>query len=71
MGPYRIAHMQNSPGNPVRGLHLHHRLSGYTFGVVVKSASPFKSFGDLLDYARANPGKMSYGPPGPAPRRIC
>src|SRR5207248_4301631 len=37
---------------------------GYTFGVVVKADSPFKSFGDLLDYAKANPGKLSYGTPG-------
>jgi len=35
-----------------------------TFGVVVKSDSPFKSFRDLLDYAKANPGKMSYGSTG-------
>jgi len=32
--------------------------------VVVKSDSPFKSFRDLLDYARAHPGKMSYGSTG-------
>jgi tripartite-type tricarboxylate transporter receptor subunit TctC len=39
-------------------------ISGYTFGVVVKSDSSFKTFKDLLDYARANPGKMSYGSTG-------
>lgn len=30
----------------------------------MKSDSPFKSFGDFLAYARANPGKLSYGSTG-------
>ena len=48
-----------------KGRHFVSRgLSGYTFGVVVKSESPFRSFRDLLDYAKANPGKLSYGSTG-------
>ena len=39
-------------------------VSGYTFGMVVKSDSPFKTFNDLMAYAKANPGKMSYGSTG-------
>jgi tripartite-type tricarboxylate transporter receptor subunit TctC len=39
-------------------------VAGYTFGIVVKSDSPLKSFQDLIDYARANPGKLSYATPG-------
>jgi tripartite-type tricarboxylate transporter receptor subunit TctC len=39
-------------------------ITGYTFGVVVKADSPFKTFNDLIEYARANPGKLSYGTPG-------
>jgi tripartite-type tricarboxylate transporter receptor subunit TctC len=39
-------------------------ITGYTFGVVVKADSPFKSFKDLIEYARANPGRMSYGSTG-------
>jgi tripartite-type tricarboxylate transporter receptor subunit TctC len=33
-------------------------------GVVVKSDSPFKTFKDLIDYARKNPGKVTIGFPG-------
>ena len=39
-------------------------LAGYTFGLVVKADSPFKTFQDLLAYAKANPGKLSYATPG-------
>src|SRR6266481_1920979 len=64
MGAFRIPHMQKLPWDPVRDFTYIIGLSGYTFGVVVKSDSPFKSFRDLLDYAKANPGKMSYGSTG-------
>jgi len=39
-------------------------LTGYTFGVVVKSDAPWKTFGDFLADAKANPGKLNYGTPG-------
>jgi len=64
MGVFRTAHMQKLPWDPVRDFTYIIGVSGYTFGVVVKSDSPFKSFRDLLDYAKANPGKMSYASTG-------
>ncbi len=39
-------------------------LSGYTFGVVVKTESSWAMFQDLLADAKSNPGKFSYGTPG-------
>jgi tripartite-type tricarboxylate transporter receptor subunit TctC len=33
-------------------------------GVVVKSDSPYKTFKDLIDYARKNPGKVNYATSG-------
>ena len=39
-------------------------LTGYTFGLVVQAESPFKTIKDLVDYARLNPGKLSYGSTG-------
>jgi tripartite-type tricarboxylate transporter receptor subunit TctC len=37
--------------------------------ILVRSDSPYKSFKELIDFARNNPGKVSYGPPqfGTAP----
>ena len=64
MGAFRVPHMQKLPWDPVRDFTYVIGLSGYTFGVVVKSDSAFKSFRDLLDYATANPGKMSYSSTG-------
>lgn len=32
--------------------------------IVVNASSPFKTFGDLVSFAKANPGKLSYGTAG-------
>jgi tripartite-type tricarboxylate transporter receptor subunit TctC len=39
-------------------------LTGYTFGVVVKSDARWKTFPDYLVEAKAHPGKLNYGSPG-------
>src|SRR5262245_57136503 len=39
-------------------------LTGYTFGVVVRSDAPWKTFPELLAAAKANPGTITYGTPG-------
>jgi tripartite-type tricarboxylate transporter receptor subunit TctC len=60
----RQPHMQKVDYDPLKDFSYIIGLSGYTFGVVVKSDSPFKSFGDLIKEAKANPGKVSYGSTG-------
>lgn len=64
LGAFRIPHMQKVNWDPLRDFTYVIGLTGYTFGVVVKADSPFKTFQDMLDYARANPGKLSYGHTG-------
>jgi tripartite-type tricarboxylate transporter receptor subunit TctC len=64
LGAFRIPHMQKVDWDPLRDFSYIIGLTGYTFGVVVKADSPFKTFQDMLDYARANPGKLSYGHTG-------
>jgi len=40
------------------------QYGGFNFGVIVKGDSPFKRFKDLMDYARQNPKKLTYGTTG-------
>src|SRR5262249_41573017 len=61
---YRMPYMQKVDWDPLADFSYIIGVSGYTFGIVVKSDSPLKSFQDLIAFARANPGKLSYGTPG-------
>ncbi len=40
------------------------RYAGLMFGIAVRQDSPFKTLQDVLKYAKANPGKLSYGTSG-------
>jgi tripartite-type tricarboxylate transporter receptor subunit TctC len=61
---FRVPHMQKVDWDPINDFTYIIGLAGYTFGIVVKADSPFKTFNDLIAYARANPGKLSYATPG-------
>jgi tripartite-type tricarboxylate transporter receptor subunit TctC len=61
---FRMPHMQKVDWDPISDFTYIIGLAGYTFGVVVKADSPFKTFNDLIAYAKANPGKLSYATPG-------
>jgi tripartite-type tricarboxylate transporter receptor subunit TctC len=60
----RQPHLQKVDWDPFKDFTYVIGVSGYTFGVVVKADSPFKTFADLIAYAKANPGKLSYGSTG-------
>src|SRR5215510_9425693 len=61
---FRVPHMQKVDWDPLADFSYIIGLAGYTFGIVVRSDSPLKSFEDLIAYAKANPNKLSYGTPG-------
>ena len=61
---FRMPHMQKVDWDPLTDFTYIIGVSGYTFGIVVKADSPFKTFNDLLAYAKANPGQLSYATPG-------
>jgi tripartite-type tricarboxylate transporter receptor subunit TctC len=39
-------------------------LTGYTFGITAKADGPFKTWADVVAFAKANPGKVTYATPG-------
>jgi tripartite-type tricarboxylate transporter receptor subunit TctC len=64
IGIARLPHMQKMQFDPLKDFTYVANLTGYTFGMVVRADSPIKTVKDLVDYARANPDKFTYGSPG-------
>jgi len=63
-GVFRIPHMQKAQFDTLKDFTWIACLTGYTFGLVVPADSPIKTIKDLVDYAKANPGKFTYGSTG-------
>jgi tripartite-type tricarboxylate transporter receptor subunit TctC len=61
---FRLPYMTKTTYDPTKDFTYVAGLTGYTFGVVVNSKSPWKTFQELIEYAKANPGKVKYGTPG-------
>lgn len=64
VGAFRQPHMQKVDWDPLRDFTYIIGVSGYTFGVAVKTDSPLKTFGDFIAYAKAHPAKLSYSSTG-------
>jgi tripartite-type tricarboxylate transporter receptor subunit TctC len=62
---FRFPFMTKTTFDPAKDFSYIIGVSGYTFGVVVKNDAPWKTFPELLVEAKANPGKINYGSPGP------
>ncbi len=61
---FRMPYIQKTTFDPSKDFTYDIHLTGYTFGVVVRAEAPWKTFNELLDYAKANPGQLNYGTPG-------
>ncbi|HEX6361886.1 MAG TPA: tripartite tricarboxylate transporter substrate binding protein [Albitalea sp.] len=64
LGMLRYPHMQKTNWHPINDFTFIAGVSGYTFGFVVRSDSPYKSFNDYVEAARKAPGKLDYGSTG-------
>ena len=64
IGVLRLPHMQKMQFDPMKDSTYIACLTGYTFGLVVRSDSPIKSIKDLVEYAKVNPEKFSFGSTG-------
>jgi len=58
---FRMPHMIKTRYDPTKDFTYIAMLSGYTLGVAVRTDSPFKTWQDLIAYAKNNPGKLTYG----------
>jgi tripartite-type tricarboxylate transporter receptor subunit TctC len=63
-GVFRIPHMQKTQFDTLKDFTWIACLTGYTFGLVVPANGAVQSVADLVAYAKANPGKFSYGSTG-------
>ena len=64
VGVMRLPHMQKMQFDPLKDFTYVACLTGYTFGIVVRADSPIKSIKDLVDFAKANPEKFTFGSTG-------
>ena len=64
LGVFRLPYTQKINWDPVKDISYIIGVTGYAFGVVVPADSAIKSWADFVAYARANPGKLSYGSTG-------
>ena len=63
---FRLPYMQKTTYDPIKDFTFVVLLAGYNLGAVVKADSPFKKWQDVVDYAKANPGKFTYATIGAA-----
>lgn len=60
----RLPHMQKSQFDPLKDITYILAFATNLFGMVVRTDSPIKNMNDVVRYAKANPGKFSYGSNG-------
>ena len=61
---FRFPFMTKTTFDPAQDFTYIVGVSGYTFGVVVKSDAPWSTFSELLTDAAARPSQITYGTPG-------
>jgi tripartite-type tricarboxylate transporter receptor subunit TctC len=61
----RLPLMQKHNWDALRDFTYVIHVTGYTFGVTAKADGKFKTWKDVVDYAKANPGKVTYATTGP------
>jgi tripartite-type tricarboxylate transporter receptor subunit TctC len=64
LGVFRLPYTTKINWDPVKDVNYIINVTGYAFGIVVPTESPIKSWNDFVAYAKANPGKLSYGSTG-------
>lgn len=64
LGVFRLGYTTKLNWDPIKDISYVINVTGYAFGLVVPADSPFKTWADFVAYAKANPGKLTYGSTG-------
>ncbi len=64
MGMLRVPHLQKVSWHPIDDFTFIAGVSGYTFGVVVRSDSPYRTIQEFLEDGKKRPGEITYGSAG-------
>lgn len=64
LGVFRVALMQKTSFDPLRDITYVAGLGGYVFGLAVPATAPYRTLAEFLEYARKNPGSLTYGHSG-------
>ena len=64
LGIFRMGYVQKTNWDPIKDLTYIINLTGYTFGLTVAADSPLNTWQEFVAYAKANPGKITYGSSG-------
>src|SRR5690606_34509618 len=61
---FRIPFIQKASYDPKTDFSYIIQLTGYVFAVAVKADAPWQTWEEMFEYAKANPGKISYSTAG-------
>ena len=64
LGVFRLPYTTKISWDPIKDIAYVLNVTGYAFGLVVPSDSQLKSWTHFVAWAKANPGKLSYGSTG-------
>ena len=64
LGVFRLPYTQKISWDPLKDISYILGVTGYAFGVVVPADSPLKTWTHFVGWAKANPGRLSYGSTG-------
>ncbi len=64
LGVFRLPYTTKISWDPVKDIAYVLNVTGYAFGIVVPIDSPLKSWTHFVGWAKANPGRLTYGSTG-------
>ena len=64
IGVYRLPIMQEATWDPLKDFTYIVHLTGYVFATFASEQSGFKTWADVVEFAKKNPGKVTYATPG-------